>query len=364
MSSLIPGFLAWPLTGCVVLFTLGRFRYFRDTPVDRLVNRLFAWSAAALLLFRFATVPGCPGPVYEVAIGCVLMMTTGLHAIGCARRNDIDPDTRRRRQRRSRLFAVLATIAILLAGAAARGDGRTIDMGLTWDGLVVAFAFCTPVVINTAVFARMVVHEFRIGDLTPSERVVAASMLVSMLVDWIGVALSGLQLFLGWPQLGPHLPRAELTFTVGVLVNAVAPMFPLSMALLRAIGLDREARECRRLRPLWRDLTAAVPEIVLRPATDTGTPPDPATRIFRMTVEIRDALMHLAPYLPAQPPMSENAEDYAKRIAYAATARRTGLPPTFATPQPALGSGDFHADLRQLLGLARVWRGAYTGDPS
>lgn len=363
MSSLIPGFIAWPLTGCVAFFAVGRFLFFRDTVIDRLINQVYVWGAAGLLLFRFAAMPGSSGPAYELALGCVVMTTTCLYNIGCARRSDIDPDIVRRRQRRSRLLVLLSTVAMLIAGAAARSEERPVDFGRTWDGLVLTIAFGTPVAINTVIFGRMVVREYRTGDRTASERVVAAGMILIQMFVGSNLLLSGLQLTIGWPQLGPHLPRAELAFTVGIVVNAIAPAFPLSMALLRAAGLDREGRACRRLDPLWRDLTAAVPEIVMHPVLDTASPPDPATRVFRMTVEIRDALMHLAPYAPAgSAPLTENtgdAEDYAKRIAHAAIARTAGLAPTHSTnaSQLPIGGGDFETDLGQLLHLARVWRG-------
>ncbi|WP_308427818.1 DUF6545 domain-containing protein [Nocardia pneumoniae] len=64
---------------------------------------------------------------------------------------------------------------------------------------------------------------------------------------------------------------------------------PLGAWLIETAGLDRNARACRRLRPLWRDLTAAVPEILLLPDTDTLQPTVPATRLRRIAIEIRDA---------------------------------------------------------------------------
>ncbi|WP_433601897.1 DUF6545 domain-containing protein [Nocardia sp. CA-135953] len=60
-------------------------------------------------------------------------------------------------------------------------------------------------------------------------------------------------------------------------------------------GWDRDARIYRR--PLWHDRTA-VPEIVLPADARHGA--DSITRLFRMTVEIRDALPHLGSCLPAE----------------------------------------------------------------
>jgi hypothetical protein len=234
---------------------------------------------------------------------------------------------------------------------------------------VITIALGVPVAINTAVFARRVLKEYGVGDLTVMERFVGTGMVLSMAFVWATQLLSGVELVIGWPHLGPHLPRAELAFTVGVAINSIAPAFPLAMSLLRAAGMDRAGRACRRLEPLWRDLTAAVPEIV-KPPVQSGNPRDSAIRLFRMTVEIRDALMHLGPYLPAEargPAESvRDAGDYARWIAYAARARRAGAAPDYrvAASQLPLGDGEFDADLGQLLDLARVWRGPECDAPA
>ncbi|MFI9503856.1 MAB_1171c family putative transporter [Nocardia sp. NPDC052566] len=346
------------MTVVLMAFVAGRFALFRVTVVDRLVNRMFAWGAASLLLFRFASTAGSSAPLTELALGCALMQTTFLYAIGSAHRGDAGPDALWRRQRRCGLLTLSATVAMLIAGAAARGEGRPVEAGHTWDGLVVAIAIGMPVAINSTVFTRMVVRQYRTGELSSAERRAGAGVIAGSLFVWVNLLLSGCQLTTGWPELGPHLPRVELVFTVCLVINAIAPAFTLSAALLRAVSLDREGRACRRLDPLWRDLTAAVPEIVMH---SPSTARDPSTRVFRMTVEIRDALMHLAPYMPGGPPTiaesTRGTEEYAKQVAHAANARMAGLAPTHtAVGSPApLGSGDFDTDLGQLLELARAW---------
>ncbi|GAB2678582.1 MAB_1171c family putative transporter [Nocardia goodfellowii] len=357
MSSLIPGYLGWPLTVWTMLSVLGRFWLFRDTAIDQMLNQLFAWCAAALLLYRLAAASDFSAPLYELAAGGAVMSTSCLYAIGCLRRGDIDSATLRRRQRRSVCIGLLSTAAIVIAGTAARSAGRPVDLGRTWDGLVITAAIGVPITVNTVVFARMVLRESSLGDLTAGERVIGSSMVASMAFVWVTQLLSILQLLTGRPQLGPHLPRAELAFTVAVVVNSIAPTLPLAMAVLRAARLDREGRACRRLEPLWRDLTAAVPEIV-KPAGRPTRPPDPVIRLLRMTVEIRDALIHLAPYLPAGPaPLTERSEEFARRVAAAAATRRAGAAPiyAFSAAQLPRGAGDFESDLSRLLDLARVW---------
>jgi hypothetical protein len=83
-----------------------------------------------------------------------------------------------------------------------------------------------------------------------------------------------------------------------------------------------------------------------------------------MTVEVRDALLHLGSYLPAETAQPQHQcesdweiTDYAYRLAYAVRARKAGeLPAAGSSPRQPMTAPDFDAELRHLLGLARVWR--------
>ncbi|WP_324195151.1 DUF6545 domain-containing protein [Nocardia puris] len=118
------------------------------------------------------------------------------------------------------------------------------------------------------------------------------------------------------------------------------------------------ARRCRRLLPLWRDVTGAEPAIVL----DSDAAPhrgDADVRLIRMTVEIRDALLHLNRYVPEDLP--DTGDDpprrYATRIADAIRTERAGTGPVRTNPGSApLGPecADIDAELRHLLALAKV----------
>ncbi|MFI6999724.1 DUF6545 domain-containing protein [Nocardia sp. NPDC050175] len=111
-------------------------------------------------------------------------------------------------------------------------------------------------------------------------------------------------------------------------------------------------------------MTAAVPEIVLAPPPGRLDRRDSTARLLRVTVEIRDALLHLGPYLPTNTAHFDDAgceiEVYAYRLASAIHARKAGLPPTDSEPRPQtfLSAQDFDTELRQLLALARVWPAA------
>jgi hypothetical protein len=122
-------------------------------------------------------------------------------------------------------------------------------------------------------------------------------------------------------------------------------------------------------------LTAAVPEVVL--LDDPSAPRDSASRLYRMTVEIWDALLHLKPYAPdaselGSPSVTgDQVRAYALRAAGAARAKRHGRAPTpnaSARGEVRAGKRDRRAELRFLIRLAREWPEAaavvgYGADP-
>lgn len=98
------------------------------------------------------------------------------------------------------------------------------------------------------------------------------------------------------PSPDPDMSTKALTFFVASVCAAGVVAIPLASTLLARTGWDRTGRYCRRLQPLWRDVTAAVPEIVLELPRDRHGRVQPATRLHRMIVEIRDSLLHLKRY--------------------------------------------------------------------
>ncbi|MBF6576459.1 hypothetical protein IU415_23850 [Nocardia farcinica] len=151
------------------------------------------------------------------------------------------------------------------------------------------------------------------------------------------------------------------TFFLANVVASAAVAVPLVSTILIRTGHDRTSRYCRRLQPVWRDLTASVPEIVLAPPGDGGGV-EPALRLHRMIVEIRDALLHLKPYTTARYPAGPDREgmlSYAVAILAAIDQKNAGRAPQ-DEPSPGLqpvrlGPRDLTTDLNELLDLAGVW---------
>ncbi|MEU2251545.1 MAB_1171c family putative transporter [Nocardia xishanensis] len=195
-------------------------------------------------------------------------------------------------------------------------------------------------------------------------RALAACLFENLLREtWFQQSLAWLNVMTGQPSLDPEMHwKAWSSFLLSAVAAPAVVAVPLVSTLLTHIGWDRTGRYCRRLRPMWTDLTAAVPEIVLEPRRDQNRRTDPAIRLHRMTVEIRDSLLHLKRYSDSPDDLAATGGDphiYARRIAEAIATKATGHPPSTSrfTPryQVQPGARDLTAELRQLLALAKAW---------
>ncbi|MEV0341235.1 DUF6545 domain-containing protein [Nocardia sp. NPDC050713] len=355
MSFTVPDGVAWAIVGALSLVLAGRFLLVRETVVDYLVNRLLLCSLFGLLLYRWPEAGPFAGVVELLAIGCVVLSTTYFLGIARVEGPHEEMGRVRRRERRHCSIALASTAVILFAGWSADAKGLPLDFGIGWQGWLLALAIGGPVAVIMALFAMRGLRELRSSRAV--EKLVAFGLLAVNLFIWTNQLLSASELMFGRPELGPHLPRIEWIFTVCVAADGLLVTLPLAAALIDAAGLDSASRSCRRLHVLWRDLTEAVPEIVMTPDADSGSD----GRLFRMTVEIRDAILHLGPYLPpVYDRLGEGPGEidrFAHRLALATAARKAGAPPENRRSAEPLGlsARDFDADLRQLRELSRAW---------
>lgn len=360
----LPGVIAWPVIGYTAVLVAGRMLLFRDTIADQFLNRIFLWTLLSLLLYRCTWMPGATGLAQELALACLVIMS--MHVFGLARFSDADSDVDAiwRGQRTYCFLAVVSVIVILTAGAYARAEGRSVDLGVGFEGMVAGVAFGIPIATSASTLLSVGCRAFRRKELV-KERVFYSSLIAGCVCLLTYQVVSITQALTGWPNLGPHLPRVEYIVVVYFVASTTFTAVSLGTWLIEGAGLDRTGRSYRRLWPLWRDLTTAVPEIVLLPDSDLRARTIPPTRLLRMTVEIRDALLHLRPYFPEEPDSSNTptdgsrsgVADYAHRLAHAVESRKSGEAPTSSgvVPQSLSGGKDFDTDLRNLLDLARAW---------
>ncbi|MEU2257167.1 MAB_1171c family putative transporter [Nocardia xishanensis] len=372
MTSPIPEYLTVPVIVGIVLTLIGRWLLLRDTIIDRLINRAIAASLVGMLLreswFEHALTWALPGDddivvnlARQLSFGAILLIVSNLY--GIAKLWDgADPDRAFQRQRIYDLVVATATVIILIAGTPARRANLLVDQLLGWPAVVLWIAFCLPVGITAVLVGRICIREMLTGDITRQERAVFVVILCTavalgfdvstIVIETIGCVLTDR------PVLDPEMHRKAWSFATSTFFAVSVSAVPLISTLTVRLGRDRTGCYLRRLRPLWTDLTAAVPEVVLDSTASRGQP-DPAIRLHRMTMEIRDSLLHLRRYVTIDGADYQDPQVYTRRIAEAMVAKAAGRPPVDNTAKPKHrahpGVRDLNAELHELLALAHAW---------
>ncbi|WP_433727873.1 MAB_1171c family putative transporter [Nocardia sp. CA-129566] len=330
----------------VAAITIGRWLLVNDTLSNRLINRALAWDLIGLLAFVAVGRLGSADLAFDLF--AIFGALTVANVFGFARLLDgADMGTSARRQRTYDAIAAAAG-CVVLVGTVATRMGLSVDWGST-----VWLLSAMPTIWSGLLIIRACVRELRAAEATAKERLTYCALLVVGGYSAVASMIALVRTVHGTrpDQAGPAW--AIGTYATLVLLTALIGI-PLWNALLAQAGLDRAGRCCRRLRPLWRVLTAAVPEVVLESASQgTG---GSASRLYRMTVEIHDALVQLKPFAPDAEAHADIRE-YARCIAQAAQAKADGRSaPVIATGRAAPLALSDHADeLRYLLDLARAW---------
>ncbi|CAM4378818.1 MAB_1171c family putative transporter [Nocardia ninae] len=378
MTSPIPGVIAWPVLGLLSLITVGRWWLLNDDHVDRLINRALAAALLGLLLRessmeRLLTqlLPFDDADVVNIArqlsFGCILLTVGPIY--GIARLwGGADPDQTGRRQRVYDAITVAASVVVLIAGTPARRSNQLIDQAMGWPAVVAWVAFYGPIGATAMLVGRISIHEIRTADATTTWRERTLYLGVFGIAAAIGLdamaspLITAIEVLNDEPSRDPEMRMKAWTFFGAAAGAGCVVAVPLISTVLTITGWDRTGRYCRRLRPVWRDLTAAVPEIVLELPRDRHGRVEPATRLHRMTVEIRDSLQHLRRYTDADVEFDSFAQDpdgYARHVAAAIDAKTAGHAPVtkVGDPRPPaqLGVRNLTAELQQLLALAEAW---------
>ncbi|MFD6401172.1 MAB_1171c family putative transporter [Nocardia sp. NPDC060249] len=377
MTSPIPGFLAWPMLVGIAVVLIGRWRFLRESDVDRLINRALAAALCGLLLreawFETSLAWALPFDDHhtvnfarQLSLAAILLIVANLTGIAQLWAG-ADPDRTWPRQRWHYLATFTVTVIIMIAGTPARNADLLIDQALGWPVVVLWVAFAVPVGATSVLMGRICVRELRSGgDLTWQERavyIVIFGVSAALLLDSTTIIVETTTCVLTEsPVRDPEMHRKAWAFATATFFASSCSAVPLISIVITRLGWDQTGRYCRRLHPLWADLTAAVPEIVLALPLQRERRIDSALRLHRMTVEIRDSILHLKRYTTAGAELAFAGADPhldAGRIAEAITAKNSGADPRFdLTPsrteiQP--GARDLTSELLQLLALADAW---------
>ncbi|WP_156094599.1 MAB_1171c family putative transporter [Nocardia lijiangensis] len=346
MSGAAPMWLMVPVFVLQALVTLGRWLLVNDTHADELINRALSFSAVCVFSALWDTDLGADGYPSKVFLVCGALALASVY--GLAELFDgADSAAVRRRQWAYDLLAVSGAVSLLL------GDGLAAP-ATWWRTTLWVAIFQLPMAAAGVRTVRACLREMP-RTRSRLERIAYSALLVTA-AYWCGAAFfaAATSVFDGVT----YPTRWTVTSCLVYLFVTTLTAIPMVRAFGARSGLDRTGRELRTLHPLWRDLTAAVPEVVLHPAAGRITEPD--SRLYRMVVETRDALQHLRMYMPRDDSGELGIAAYARRIAQAVDAKAAGAAPSAeraARENPYAGQ-DLDAELGHLLELARAWPGA------
>ncbi|WP_069161963.1 MAB_1171c family putative transporter [Nocardia altamirensis] len=338
----IPYWIVIPAVVLAITVVVGRWVLVNDTAMDRRINRGLTWYVVAMVLYGSIAALDMDDLAERLFLGCGVMI--GVNVVGFARTlNGGDAHTEPRGQRWYDLIAAVVAVTVLV--------------GPAWVFPTVWVAFEVLMVFSAVLIARACIRDLRVEGGTPAEKM-AYSCLLIVVIYWmcsgtlvIVRALSGIA-----PQ-DPGIAWVVMASASFVVLAALIAV-PVVIALAARMGWDRNGRACRRLRPLWLDLTSVVPEVVLR----QERPREPGSRLYRMTVEIRDAVLHLSRHHLPDPGVGHDlramtVSAYALWLAHAVQSKADGnaavVDPARAVPLP--DTRDHTTELRSLLRLAREW---------
>ncbi|MBJ8342916.1 hypothetical protein JGU71_28900 [Antrihabitans sp. YC3-6] len=373
MTSPIPGAIAWPLLLFILAVAAGRRLLVADTQIDWLINRALTWALIGLLI-RESSIQTQAARILpfddanlinamrQASFGFILLTVACIYGIAKAWSGS-DTSTVRQRQWIYDGVAVVATAVILVAGTPARNLNLLLDQALGWETVVAWSAFYAPLAVTSALIGRVFVAELRAKDVTRREAALYVGVLaLAAAIGLDSVATPIVTLFeviSGSESKDPEMTLKALTFFGATTGAAIVSSVPLISVLLASAKLDRTGRYCRRLQPLWKDLTATVPEIVLHRSSG---PHSSATRLHRMIIEIRDSLLHLKKFAPNSVTFDDSIDTgtYAYEIARAIQNKHGGAQPSRVQAHKPLrvGARDLTAELNQLLAIAGAWPAA------
>jgi hypothetical protein len=360
MTYPIPDWIAWPAIVVLAAVAVAHRILVHHSTIDRLINRSMGWPLVGLVLYERNPWPEFAALVQQVALGCVIMAGAAVYGLAQLWAG-ADPRSTWVRQRGYNLVFAGAVGVLFVLGTSARQRGQLIDETHGWVAIAFWAVVELPILASGVVVWRVSRRELAAHDSELAERLIYLGILCATVSQLLDAAVCPLLAALAHLGLSGPTPTAFEAYTLAYsdMVVALCLAVPTGSHLAERVGWNRTGRYCRQLRPLWRDLTAAVPEVVL--PRDAMLERDDAslTRFYRMTVEIRDALLHLKRYFPdtVEPVGPPDVRAHADYLAHAIAAKAAGMAPrarVASAPHPH-ADHDTAAELQHLLDLSREW---------
>ncbi|WP_068056927.1 DUF6545 domain-containing protein [Nocardia xishanensis] len=325
-----------------------RWVLLRHSTIDLLLNRALTWSVGGVFAYGIVVWLGFPELAPQVFITSGLLAMANVY--GLARLLDRgDTENAAVRLRNYHLVAVTVAGAAIVA-VSPIGRVLSIDRILDWY-TVVWVAADIMIAVSVVLIARACVRELRGQVATVQERLTYSSLLVLACSSGVLTVTALINIAAGKPPTEPGAAGSVGAF-ICLLLYAVLVAVPLVTVVLERLGLDGAGRDCRQLRPMWLDLTAVVPGVVLDRKLHHA---DSVARRYRMMVEISDALLYLRKLdleSPGDTHVGDEREALARQMPELV---RKALPADGVGDGLSRGEGHRAADLQMLLELAREW---------
>ncbi|WP_078312377.1 MULTISPECIES: MAB_1171c family putative transporter [unclassified Mycobacterium] len=376
MTSAVPGLISWPVFACFVLVLAFRRRWLNTGLAARHRNRALTYLAATHLASEpqiqhllAATIPSTTGTTSQIPLA--LLLLTCPEVIGIIAMTDgIDPAALVRGYRHYRIATVVTLIVLYFVAISPRRQDQPIALAGDNSEVLAAAIWSVLSVTATAVILWQLAKNLRQTRTTTAQRLIAVELgAIAALICLPGLSIFTLAL-LERLDLAHTLPVRQAIYSyasfgalLAALPLALGPCFVAAQSLLHR---DANGRTWKKLQPLWTDLTTAYPDTVLN-ASPQRFQPVTDFQLHRVIIEIRDALLQLAPHI------TELADTDRQRLAQAcgqstvdqgalqalqianAIAHPTSTDPSPTSSAPLATTATRDDELTQLIDIAAWW---------
>ena len=309
MTSTLPGVLAWPMLTVLLVVALLRALFLHTQLDQRLTATLVFWAFVALLrdpqvqdvLARHLTDPSV---IRQATHMCAMLASAALFGAVILWGAPEDDSERSAVWRRAELQSVVYTTVFVMGltlfplSAPARAAGQTLEEHGGWQVIVYMIVYSAPTMVAVTVAGFLALETAL--EATPVALKVSTSLgavacavslfdAITRIINACFVANHTQNAFTEWRGASN-----DSLFLPEVTVVALVLTGPLVHMLTTRLGIDQSTRRLRRLDPMWKDMSAVMPKVVLQPR-----PAALDERADRVGIEIFDAIGWLGPYLRA-----------------------------------------------------------------
>lgn len=303
----------WPMVGIWLLVVLVRHLMLPRTLSNRRINLVLFFEAMTAVLrapeVQDLIVPHVDDLGIVRPIGHVFAMLAAAALVGLVR-SWSGRDERAHTQMASYGTALVLGVLMLILSAPSRAHHMTIEEFGTWRAVAYQLCYSLPVALMFGGAAVMFLKDWK--SLRGIGLRVIGAILIALGV--VSVVDNLFRLFYAVltvtgasdPMQDLRSSSNDILFLPTVTVLALVTFIPVVTAVRGRFDPDADSVAVGKLEPVWALVTGAVPEVVVDHRLHKSVVPA-RRRLYRMTIEIRDAQLILDPYTPALDPDSVDA---------------------------------------------------------